>query len=720
MKKKVIKKILSVFFVLFLVLSIFTIITSADDDTEYKLTDYDYGKYRMFFDRITVCINSSSSDDWKSPISSTSSSSPYFGDFSDIFEWPEPENVFVKKIRLSGWFLTDGGVKNYVVSITDSSREEREYYAHNYYPEAQISSGINSVAVNDGYVDYAHNAQFDLDVDLRDYLDKTINVAVYAYTNKGERVLILNISNINVNSYLMSLDDPLYGSCRYCNKNTSYIVATSVEHNICKKIDSCDNCVNETVKVDNHEWASLDEFGSDVYCLNCFCDYRQDECLISNTIYNTIDGYCVKSYNCTVCGDKNEAHVSVWENGFCTICGDYCAHSTFTNGFCDVCGNPCAHYYINGESVCVSCGLNCTHSFVNGYCEWCEIQCEHSFVDSVCEICGWDCIHSYDNHICLFCDYECQTYTEIVIVSDLAVCYKELTYCDCREINEVVEFNEHNFINGVCDKCSVSCIHTFDKNGECFFCGSLCTHFFVNDVCKWCELQCEHNYVDSVCTICGFSCIHSYDNGTCLFCGFECIHNYIYFKSDYVGEADVCAYNVKECKICGDRHQEPIQHSLINGVCSKCKYDVNSDCIHHFIVDYEMVGTTDVCKYKTQECIYCGKLLRTKFEHNLYNNVSCVDCGYCKHDYVFEKNIIVEDDRNVCYIKIYKCSNCEDIYDTEIKHDYEDGECVSCGRLSVMKTITSNIDPRYIAVGSMVLISFLLLVIVLVPRRRRR
>ena len=61
---------------------------------------------------------------------------------------------------------------------------------------------------------------------------------------------------------------------------------------------------------------------------------------------------------------------------------------------------------------------------------------------------------------------------------------------------------EHEFVDGVCEKCDVACEHDF-KNG----------------VCTVCDMPCAHQFADGVCSVCDYVCVHSYEKGICNNCG---------------------------------------------------------------------------------------------------------------------------------------------------------------------------------------------------------
>ena len=476
-------------------------LSATETDGQYSLSDYQYGKYFSFFERIITNNDSVYDDEELKPISKTSNENTgEFKDFSTLFSWASDGSARVEKLRLIGWVLTDSGVRKYAVRVNNGS-DLVEYDVYNYTGGTVITNGVNEKALNEGLVDYAHNVHYDIDVDLQEYVNKTVNVSVWAYTNKGEVLNVLSLTNIPVASSVLSTSDNVV--CRYCNGSTYYtgVFPDKNSHDYCALWYDCMSCNKSVIRYINHRWSSDLNSNGVSFCLSCGFEYGSscfsNEAFVDSLFYINIGDYHVKSYSCVYCGIVN----SVEEHIPFVLYGD-CPDKNLMH---------C--YRVESCAVCNEV-YNC--------------ECiEHNFIDQKCSNCFFELTMSDEEETTSdICNHNYK-HSNFVHVGTKDICAYEILICsNCSfEIREII--SSHVMENGVCIICEYSeddsCIHHYEHlKFEYVGKSNVCAYEVL--VCSKCNAKTrlpitDHKLFNGICEICGFESEHIYIDGVCINCG---------------------------------------------------------------------------------------------------------------------------------------------------------------------------------------------------------
>ena len=134
----------------------------------------------------------------------------------------------------------------------------------------------------------------------------------------------------------------------------------------------------------------------------------------------------------------------------------------------------------------------------------------------------------------------------------------------------------HEWENGTCAGCGEVCTHNF-VDGVCDVCGMTCEHDWNEDYCPNCGTYCGHEWVDGTCTVCGMVCDHAvhWQNGLCSNCLTEVEHEYSENGLCSCGKSlcDHVSHNVNGmCDDCG----LAVGHTIgEDGICTVCTYNQN-------------------------------------------------------------------------------------------------------------------------------------------------
>ena len=392
---------------------------------------------------------------------------------------------------------------------------------------------------------------------------------------------------------------------------------------------------------------------------------------------------------CANCSTVFEVENHTYQNGVCTVCNyshinhsstvyDNISSSTHSK-ICDVCGITYGegnHTYGEHTSIdyakhyqeCTECGyrLEGTHNYLNATCTDCgyihvnHLSTNYDNVNNdehskVCDVCGQ--IYALDFHTF-------NSYTSF----DKTKHYRQCSIC------QYIRYEDHNFLNSTCVDCNYTCTEHEYTNGECT-CGAthpcpgngefvFVTENTVDDKCikecSECGLQIEltHNYIDGVCSNCAHSHqAHEYTLGVCDICDFEHQNHSCdtYTKIDNEKHGKTC----EVCHVSYDVVDHTLSEYKVYNIhqhyrnCTACDYVVSES---HNYID----GTCTICNH-------------TCTSHE-YTNGECV-CGYdheCDlvNSYTYSS---ASGDANC----LRTCTICN--RQTELAHDYENGECANCG-----------------------------------------
>ena len=304
---------------------------------------------------------------------------------------------------------------------------------------------------------------------------------------------------------------------------------------------------------------------------------------------------------------------------------------------------------------------------------------------------------------CSICYSECLHEDTFVNVGN---CEKPGAYITekCNECGKVLSTTPvsgaHTFVSGTCTVCgaaeNVECDHTWDNiSGKCSKCYvehdhkietvyGFCTDpkAYNTQFCKGCgktfgqeKVSGQHNIVDGKCTRCTYEvdedCEHEWDwtTGKCTKCQADCAHEeseVVYGKCD-----DPNAHNTTRCAECHKvQGTEPVSgaHTMKDGKCIVCGYEVDEDCEH------EWDWTTGFCTKCGAKCEHA----KTEVVHGkcddpkAHNTTRCAEC---------HKVISTEPVSGEHTMKDGKCTVCGYEEDKDCVHewDWTTGFCKKCG-----------------------------------------
>ena len=152
----------------------------------------------------------------------------------------------------------------------------------------------------------------------------------------------------------------------------------------------------------------------------------------------------------------------------------------------------CSEHHCGADDVCDMCGTICEHNYDNGDCTECEKSCPNkaNHTDNTkCDICGYGCAHdgeftwvtiNNEQH-----QKKCNACQNLIIGSEADHNFNGDNKCDECEYT----CTEHNWENGVCSVCRVSCDveHATQTTHNCSECNAFLKHTFeINDGFKTC------------------------------------------------------------------------------------------------------------------------------------------------------------------------------------------------------------------------------------------
>ena len=454
--------------------------------------------------------------------------------------------------------------------------------------------------------------------------------------------------------------------------------------------------------------------------------------------------------DCNECGTTRKIE-HTYENGVCSVCGatdesvPACAHTTVENCVCKDCGAtvhnlmlipgiaPTCEYRGFLESYqCFACGKvfldsEGTNEVDNNYTEIVIQPLGHNYVNNVCDRCG-HCKHlTVENCVCQDCNkpvhlgiiveyaYIAPTCTENGRIAYLAcddceaILYGAETLTPITDPDDVIIpalGGEHNYIDGVCDKCGdidesvPTCEHANVQDCVCMDCnasvhdveyvparsstpiGEL-VHGLICDIyiCYECEeaaydaelkniisdqeewesiyvYPLDHNYVDGICDVCGESGSGiSGDNG----------------DGGKLDPVPTCEHTTVEncvCKDCGEEFHKSIELLIPAGdaTCDEIGSDVDIyvcyDC-EHFFLNAEGIGAMT----EDEVLAYEGLIMPTG--HNMVNSEYGTYCTKCGREGPYGLNAEHRIDTSTCI--------CEDCGKTIHNFSGDDDNCIYCG-----------------------------------------
>ena len=537
------------------------------------------------------------------------------------------------------------------------------------------------------------------------------------------------------------------GYCSYCATEKKVIPATGHTKGpaaTCTTAQKCTVCNAIITNATGHTKGPAATCITDQICTKCKVviqartghDYSD-----TPTSYNkNVNGH-TPIYKCTNCtstkSDSQEAHTvnSYTDNGNGT-------HS----GTCTVCSYTVTKAHEDSSGTCTVCGATtgttCEHTWVtksNSTDHWEE-----------CSLCNITKTGSVENHnVAAYRDNGDNTHSGTCTVCNYV-------------INEY-----HNYgSNHTCTRCgateTTTCEHKWVMKSnslehweECSECnitkeGSLENH----NITTWTDNGDETH--SGICTVCNSKATqtHNYTGGTCTECGAvssaDCEHNWV-MKSDreeHWKECDKCHITQKDtvenhkittwenngdethsgtCTVCN--YKKTDTHNFKDGICTECKVDEDSACIHDWKFKSNPVEHWEECTkcYYTKDnsleshiitkwedkgnnthsgiCTKCNYVVTAKHD---YENGICTKCGakegdqeVCKHDWVLknnkdghwqecnkcklvqeetvEKHTITSYGDNGDGTHIGKCQICG--YSVTNKHNFKNGTCTECGTI---------------------------------------
>ena len=384
-------------------------------------------KYRTFINDIYYdCGSDQPFVKINAPFSISSIDKPFEYDFSSS------GNLEITFLRVSGWFLTDYGVRKYAVRIS-SGDETIEYDVHNYMSEDYISSGVDSAAQNDGLADYLHNAMYDIDVYLDDFKSDTVTITLLAYTFLGE---ILPVWNINDFTVFDNSDGFLENViCRYCK--TSFVSnpyqVLPYSHRNCAYYFNCEICQKDTLILPLHDF----EDDSQEACSECGLDRSLMECVIdpSTIVYVAKDdNYHTFSYKC----EGTDSSGGVFGCGAVSVIEPH----TVVDGVCSYC-TAHIHDWVLDNSTNLYDSVDCV---INSYkCSYCDATREETLQHNSN---GCKCINC--GYMFSACSFGSSYNSEFLYHEN--VCFEKVFICDiCGE--GVSHQVSHTYIDGICTAC---------------------------------------------------------------------------------------------------------------------------------------------------------------------------------------------------------------------------------------------------------------------------
>ena len=537
------------------------------------------------------------------------------------------------------------------------------------------------------------------------------------------------------------------GYCSYCATEKKVIPATGHTKGpaaTCTTAQKCTVCNAIITNATGHTKGPAATCITDQICTKCKVviqartghDYSD-----TPTSYNkNVNGH-TPIYKCTNCtstkSDPQEAHTvnSYTDNGNGT-------HS----GTCTICNYTVTKAHEDSSGTCTACGATsgttCEHTWVtksNSTDHWEE-----------CSLCNITKTGSVENHnIAAYRDNGDNTHSGTCTVCSYV-------------INEYHNFNSSH----TCTRCgateTTTCEHKWVMKSnslehweECSECnitkeGSLENH----NITTWTDNGDETH--SGICTVCNGKATqtHNYTGGTCTECGAvssaNCEHNWV-MKSDreeHWKECDKCHITQKDtvenhkittwenngdethsgtCTVCN--YKKTDTHNFKDGICTECKVNEDSACIHDWKFKSNPVEHWEECTkcYYTKDnsleshiitkwedkgnnthsgtCTKCNYVVTA--EHD-YENGICTECGakegdqeVCKHNWVFknnkdghwkecnkcnliqkdtvEKHTITSWGDNGDGTHIGLCKICN--YSVKNKHNFKDGTCTECGTI---------------------------------------
>lgn len=231
------------------------------------------------------------------------------------------------------------------------------------------------------------------------------------------------------------------------------------------------------------------------------------------------------------------------------------------------------------------------------------MRCAHIFVNGVCRDCGYECVHNYV--------WNGLTVEPTCTESGLAdtICF------NCNSVGtKYIEPLGHN-----CEHVVVQ--STCTENGYDGWQCSRCDYLAIDSTLA----LAGHNYADGVCNSCGISCSHNWSNGVCKDCGHECSHNS--WRESCTPVNSTYHTLILVCSTCNYRAEEPNEEHYYkdgSGVCWDCDYE----CSHDFSILCEQLNST--YHTFTWVCEICDHRVEEPNEEHYYEDGSkvCADCGY--------------------------------------------------------------------------------------------
>lgn len=358
--------------------------------------------------------------------------------------------------------------------------------------------------------------------------------------------------------------DWIDGRCQYCNKAHNHageakVVVpgsfTAANHSVVYT-----DC-NGDAGVEAHNWADgicadcgydcVHTYNGSGICTNCgiTCDH-------SSVTANDINNNALHNLVCNICGKTFDREAHSFNNGVCDDCGYTCEHASMTRTeiagndavhtlTCRTCGYSIteAHNYLQ-RHVCSGCNhtySNEFHNYVNGDCTICGYQCPHTYVTRVA-ISGNDAVHN------VVCDDCCE-----IVRTENHIFTNQYDH-KCRVCNYTHSVTAHNYVDGYCAICGISCSHSYmvaEKPGDDT------NHSFVCSFCGKVWRDEGHNYLyNHTCS----DCHHAHSVST---------HDYVYYSQNN-GDHETC------CRICGKTTYDDCADTDNDGKCDKCGYTVAS------------------------------------------------------------------------------------------------------------------------------------------------
>ena len=441
------------------------------------------------------------------------------------------------------------------------------------------------------------------------------------------------------------------------------------------------------------------------------CDFTCNKCNAGDRIvspFHYYDNDC--DTDCNECGATREIE-HTYENGVCSVCGAVdesvpaCEHTNVENCVCKDC-NEQKHTNLvlvpgvaptcenKGYIDCYQC-FGCGKVFLdadakgevdNNYTEIVIQPLGHNYVNNVCDRCG-DCKHlTVENCVCKDCNeavhlgilvdyaYIAPTCTENGRIAYIAcddcetILYDAETLAPITDPSEIIIPSlggEHNYVNGVCDRCGdidesvPNCEHTNVQDCVCKDCGE--------EFHKSIELLIPAG--DATCDIVG--------SDVDIYACYDCEH--FFLNAEGIGamtEDEVLAY---------EGLIMPTGHNMVNSeygtYCTKCDYNgqdvpnashsVNTEtCICE-----DCGATIHTFTGDDDNCIYCGESHTHEMKFIPAREATCTRTGYAFDAYKCE----------ICE-KLYSDAEGENRVDREdwiidrLGHNYVNGTCDVCGR----------------------------------------